>query len=155
MNTCSFIPRNPKDWMMNPYSFIPKNPKSQKMNPCSFIPKNPKSRMMNPCSFIPRKPGIIRIYGPDHRLDQRPRKNPNILSFEISSGVSTPISPIYRILVDLDLHHVSLKMDHPYSFGTPPSYHKTLSDDLGLIHRVCQGFTYQDFTTSEDDRSFP
>jgi hypothetical protein len=52
-----------------------------------------------------RKPGIIRIYGPDHRPDQRPGLNPDILPFGISSGVFTPIPPMSRTLVALDLRH--------------------------------------------------
>jgi hypothetical protein len=42
-----------------------------------------------------RKPGIIRIYGPDRRLDQRPGLNPGILPFGILVGSSLlfPRSP--------------------------------------------------------------
>jgi hypothetical protein len=100
-------------------------------------------------------PGIIRIYGPYRRLDQRPRLNPDILPFRISGEVSTPIPLMSRTLVALDLRHTSLQMGSPYSFGTPPSYHKTLSGDLGLIHRVHRGFAYRDFVTGEDEGSFP
>jgi hypothetical protein len=46
-------------------------------------------------------------------------------------------------------------MDGPDSFGTPPSYHKTLSGDLGLIHRARRGFGYRDFTTCENEGSCP
>jgi hypothetical protein len=46
-------------------------------------------------------------------------------------------------------------MGGPDSFGTPPSYHKTLSGDLGLIHRAHRGFAYQDFATGEDEGSCP
>jgi hypothetical protein len=49
----------------------------------------------------------------------------------------------------LDLHHASLQMGGPDSFGTPPSYHKTLSGDLGLIHRVHRGFAYLNFATDK------
>jgi hypothetical protein len=102
-----------------------------------------------------RKPGIIRIYGPDHRLDQRPRLNPDILPFGISGEVFTPIPLMSRTPVALDLRHASLQMGGPDSFGTPPSYHKTLSSDLGLIHRAHRGFAYRDFTTGEDEGSCP
>jgi hypothetical protein len=46
-------------------------------------------------------------------------------------------------------------MDGPNPFGTPPSYHKTLFGDLGLIHRARRGFVYRDFATSENEGSFP
>jgi hypothetical protein len=46
-------------------------------------------------------------------------------------------------------------MDGPDSFGTPPSYHKTLSGDLGLIHRARRGFVYRDFVTCENEGSCP
>jgi hypothetical protein len=46
-------------------------------------------------------------------------------------------------------------MGGPDSFGTPPSYHKTLSGDLGLIHRAHRGFAYRDFATCEDKGSYP
>jgi hypothetical protein len=46
-------------------------------------------------------------------------------------------------------------MGGPDSFRTPPSYHKTLSSDLGLIHRVRRGFGYRDFATGEDEGSCP
>jgi hypothetical protein len=101
-----------------------------------------------------RKPSIIRIYGPDRRLDQRPELNPDILPFRISGEVFTPIPLMSRTPVALDLRHTSLQMGCPDSFGTPP-YHKTLSDDLGLIHRAHRGFAYQDFATSEDEGSCP
>ena len=54
-----------------------------------------------------RKPSIIRIYGPDRRLDQWPRLNPNILPFGILAGSSLifPRSP--ESLVALGLRHVS------------------------------------------------
>jgi hypothetical protein len=46
-------------------------------------------------------------------------------------------------------------MDGPDSFKTPPSYHKTLSGELGLIHRTHRGFGYQDFATCENEGSYP
>ena len=55
----------------------------------------------------------------------------------------------------LDLRHASLQMGDPDSFRTPPPYQKTLSGDLGLIHRVHRGFMYRDFTTGEDEGSCP
>jgi hypothetical protein len=102
-----------------------------------------------------RKPGIIRIYGPDRRLDQRPGLNPDTLPFGISGEVFTPIPLMSRTPVALDLRHASLQMGGPDSFGTPPPYHKTLSGDLGLIHRAHRGFAYRDFTTGEDEGSCP
>jgi hypothetical protein len=60
-----------------------------------------------------------------------------------------------RTPVALDLRHASLQMGGPDSFGTPPSYHKTLSGDLGLIHRAHRGFAYRDFATGEDEGSCP
>jgi hypothetical protein len=52
-----------------------------------------------------QKPGIIWIYGPDRRLDQRPELNPDILPFGISGGVFTPIPSMSRTSVALDLRH--------------------------------------------------
>jgi hypothetical protein len=46
-------------------------------------------------------------------------------------------------------------MDGPNPFGTPPSYHMTLSCDLGLIHRARRGFVYQDFVTCENGGVLP
>jgi hypothetical protein len=60
-----------------------------------------------------------------------------------------------RTSVALDLRHASLQMGGPDSFGTPPSYHKTLSGDLGLIHKTHRGFTYRYFATGEDEGSCP
>jgi hypothetical protein len=102
-----------------------------------------------------RKPSIIQIYGPDRRLDQRPRLNPGILPFGILAGSSLlfPRSPEPQRLQIFTTR--PLQMDGPDSFGTPPSYHMTLSCDLGLIHRACQGFVYRDFMTCEDEGSCP
>jgi hypothetical protein len=50
---------------------------------------------------------------------------------------------------------VSLQTDGPDSFGTPPSCHKTLSGDLGLIHRARRDFAYRDFATCENEGSCP
>jgi hypothetical protein len=60
-----------------------------------------------------------------------------------------------KTLVALDLRHTSLQMGSPDSFGTPPPYQKTLSGDLGHIHRVHRGFTYRDFETGEYEGTFP
>jgi hypothetical protein len=87
------------------------------------------------------------INGPDLNLE--------ILSFRISGRFSTPISSISRIHVALDLRPTSLQMDGPDIFRTPPSYHKTLSCDLGLIHRAHQGFAYQDLVTCENEGPCP
>jgi len=76
-------------------------------------------------------------------------------TFQDFGGVFTPISPISRTPTTLDLRHASLQMGGPDSFGTPPSYHKTLSVDLGLIHIVHRGFAYRDFATGEDEGSCP
>jgi hypothetical protein len=76
-------------------------------------------------------------------------------TFRDFGGVFTSISPIPRTSVALDICHASLKMEGPDSFRTLPSYHKTLSSDLGLLHRARRGFMYRDFATCENEGSCP
>jgi hypothetical protein len=54
-----------------------------------------------------RKPGIIRIYGPDCRLDQWTQIKSQHSTFRDFGGVFTPISPISRTPMALDLRHAS------------------------------------------------